>query len=335
MKTLKFAEAIESAIKQAMEEDKNIIILGEDVHTLRVNLLTQFGKDRVISTPISEGGFLGMGVAAAMAGLRPIVEIMMIDFIAVAMDAILNHAAKIYFFSGGKWNVPIVIRASCGGGYGDGGQHEQSLWGWLAHIPGVSLVVPSRPINAGGLMYSALKQDHPVIYLEHKLLSHYWLDYLGLGGRKNIKIDVPAEGSEGSWPDKWTSIPLGKAEILKQGTDITLVGVGVDVHRALEAAKILQDKKINAEVIDLQSISPLDIKTIKDSVEKTKSILVIDEDYKMFGLSGEIAALLLEHGLSFKYGRVCTETTIPFNLEKELKTLPNINSIIEEALKLK
>jgi pyruvate dehydrogenase E1 component beta subunit len=184
---MSFDDAIEDALMQAMSSDEKIIIMGEDVHGLRLNLRVRFGRDRVLPTPISEAGFVGAAVTAAMGGLHPIVEFYMVDFISVAMDAILNHAAKIERFSGGSWKVPLVIRAPCSGGYGDGGQHEQSLWGWLAHIPGLVVLVPSTPYDAGGLMISALAHDGPVIYLEHKLLSHNLLDFFGGGSRKNIK----------------------------------------------------------------------------------------------------------------------------------------------------
>jgi len=156
MSKMNFSEAVDSALAQAMAEDSRIIVFGEDTHTLRLNLRARFGEQRVRSTPISESAFLGAAVGAAMAGLRPVVEIMIIDFIAVAASALLNEAAKIEAFSGGRWNVPLVIRSACGGGYGDGGQHEQSLWGWLAHIPGLQIVVPSNPADAGGLFLGSL-----------------------------------------------------------------------------------------------------------------------------------------------------------------------------------
>ena len=238
-----FAEAIESALAQAMVEDESVFIMGEDVHLLRVNLFARFGKKRVKHAPISESGFLGAGVAAAMAGLRPVVEIMLIDFIGVAMDALLNHAAKINYFSGGKWNVPLVVRASCGGGYGDAGQHEQSLWGWLAHIPGLNVVVPSNPADAGGLMLAAIQLDEPVIYFEHKLLADYWRDYLGSGGRDTVTYDVPQDGVKGEVPEKWEPVPIGKLRAFKDGSDITLISVGVGVHRCIEAAQILEKKE--------------------------------------------------------------------------------------------
>jgi pyruvate dehydrogenase E1 component beta subunit len=331
MSTMSFAEAIDHALAQAMAKDDRIIIIGEDVELIRLNLFSRFGKKRVRNTPISEGAFLGAGITAAMSGLRPIVEIMLIDFIGVAMDAVLNHMAKIEKFSGGKWNVPLVIRAACGGGYGDGGQHEQTLWGWLAHIPGLSVLVPSNPADAGGLMLSALKSEKPVIYLEHKLLADYWLDYMGGSSRKNVKFDIPDAGVHGNVPAEWQPIPLGQAKICRQGNDLTIVSVGVGLHRSLEAAESLENEGISAAVIDLRSVCPLDREAICNSVKQTGRLLVVDEDYQNFGLSGEIAAVVLEAGISFKFARVCTMETIPYARPLEDRTLPNTNRILESA----
>lgn len=334
MREMSFADAIEDALGQSMGKDKNIVIFGEDVHLLRVNLFARFGKDRVRSTPISESAFLGAAVTAAMAGLRPVVEIMLVDFIGVCMDGILNHASKVEAFSGGKWQVPLVVRASCGGGYGDGGQHEQSLWGWFAHIPGLSVVVPSNPADAGALMLSALEHDGPVIYLEHKLLADYWLDYMGAGGRDTVSFDVPAAGAKGAIPDRWKSLPLGVASILRHGNDLTIASLGVGVHRSLEAAEILDKEGIASTVIDLRSVAPLDKECILSSVADTGKVIVVDEDYEQFGLSGEIAALILEAGIHAKYGRVCTRETIPYARNLEDQTLPNVERIVDVAMKL-
>jgi pyruvate/2-oxoglutarate/acetoin dehydrogenase E1 component len=334
MKTMSFTDAIEDALAQAMADDTSIVILGEDARLTKRTLLVRFGKDRVRNTPISEGAFVGAAVTAAMSGLHPIVEVMLVDFIGVAMDALLNHAAKVERFSNRQWRVPLVVRATCGGGYGDGGQHEQSLWGWLAHIPGLTVVVPSTPADAGGLMIAALQHDGPVIYLEHKLLTDDWLDFLGAGGRKTVRYDVPQEGARGPVPRKWQPVPIGRAAIRRKGTDLTMVAVGVGAHRALEAAGILEEQGVSTGVIDLRTVSPLDNETVCDAVSKTGRMLVIDEDYQPFGLSGELAAVVLEAGLSVQYARVCTEDTIPYARHLEDETLPNTDRIVTAALGL-
>ncbi|MCU0523180.1 MAG: pyruvate dehydrogenase [Anaerolineae bacterium] len=256
MRTLSFTQAVDDALAQAMAVDSRIVVFGEDVPLLRRDLLVRFGPERVRGTPISESAFLGAGVAAAMAGLRPVVEVYMADFLGVCMDALLNHAAKVEAFSGGNWTAPVVVRAPCGGGYGDGGQHEQALWGWLAHIPGLTVLVPSTPTDAGGLMLAALQHDGPVIFLEHKLLSETYLELLGSGGRPTVQYDVPAAGTKGPVPRSWAPLPIGKAVLRRQGHDATIISVGVGVHRALEAARVLETEGILASVLDLRSVSP-------------------------------------------------------------------------------
>ncbi len=334
MRNMFFTQAIDDALAQAMADDPRIILFGEDIPLLRRNLLVRFGPGRVRCAPISESAFLGAGVAAAMAGLHPVVEMYMVDFLGVCMDALLNHAAKVETFSGGKWTAPVVVRAPCGGGYGDGGQHEQSLWGWLAHIPGLTVIVPSTPADAGGLMRAALQHDGPVIFLEHKLLSESWLEFLGSGGRRTVDYDVPPEGAQGPVPSKWKPLPIGKAVLRRKGTDITIVSVGVGVHRTLRAAEMLEKEGISADVMDLRTVSPLDRSTLCDVVSKTGRLLVVDEDYEGFGLSGELAAILLEEDISVNYARVCTQTTIPYARCLEDQTLPNVERICAQAKKL-
>jgi pyruvate dehydrogenase E1 component beta subunit len=334
MKTMKFMDAADSALTQAMAKDSRIVYFGEDVRALRINLYVRFGPERVRNAPISESAFLGAAVSAAMAGLIPIVEIYMVDFLSVAIDALLNHAAKVRDFSGNKWNVPLVVRAPCSGGYGDGGQHEQSLWGWLAHIPGLSVAIPSTPADAGGLMLAAIEHEDPVILMEPKLLCENWMDFLGGASRKSIQLDIPESGARGSVPDKWEPLPLGQSVIRQKGTDITIASVGVGVHRALEAADKLILEDIHAEVIDLRTLSPLDKETLTQSLSRTGRLLVVDEDYQAFGLSGELAALALEDDLSIQYARVCTETTIPFSREMEDRVLPNVERIVTAGKKL-
>lgn len=334
MKTMSFAQAIEDALAQAMADDPRIIIFGEDVHVLRMNLFVRFGEKRVRPAPISEAAFVGAAVGAAMGGLRPIVEVMLVDFIGVAIDALLNHAAKTEVFSGGQWPVPMVVRAACGGGYGDAGQHMQSLWGWLAHIPGLSVVVPSTPADAGGLMLAAIEHDGPVVFLEHKLLADYWLEAMGSGGRDTVQFDVPEAGAQGEVPEEWTLVPLGKALLRREGSDITLVSVGVGVHRCLEAADRLAEKGIAAGVLDLRSVSPLDRDSVRQQVSASGRLLVVDEDYRDFGLSGELATVVLEAGIPARYGRVCTESTIPYARHLEDQVLPNTGRIMDMALQL-
>ena len=323
MRTMLFTKAVDEALAQAMADDPRIIVFGEDVPLLRRDLLVRFGPKRVRGAPISESAFLGAGVAAAMGGLRPVVEIYMVDFLGVCMDALLNHAAKIETFSGGRWNAPVVVRTSCGGGYGDAGQHEQSLWGWLAHIPGLTVLVPSTPADAGGLMLAALQHDGPVIFLEPKLLSEVWLEFLGSGGRRTVQYDVPAEGAKGPVPERWEPVPIGEAILRRPGSDVTVVSVGVGVHRALEAARSVEQDGISAAVLDLRTVSPLDKAAVREAAARTGRLLVVDEDYESFGLSGELSAVVLEAGIACKYARVCTRSTIPYARHLEDQVLPN------------
>jgi len=335
MRELSFAGAIEDALAHAMAADERVVVFGEDAPGLRMNLYARFGEARVRPAPISESAFLGAAVGAAMVGLRPVVEIMLVDFLPVATSALVNEAAKIATFSGGDWPVPLVVRASCGGGYGDGGQHEQALWGWLGHIPGLSVVVPSTPADAGGLLLGALEDGGPVVFLEHKLLAEDWLDYMGAGGRTTVAFDVPAAGARGPVPESWQPLPLGAAVTRREGGDLTMVGVGVAVHRALEAADRLADERgVQASVIDLRSVQPLDRQMVCDAVRRSGRLLVVDEDYRDFGLSGELAATVMEAGIGASYGRVCVEDTIPFDRRREAEALPNADRIVAAAIRL-
>jgi pyruvate/2-oxoglutarate/acetoin dehydrogenase E1 component len=329
MTTMYFSEAVDDALAQAMAADPRIVVFGEDVPLLRRQLLVRFGPQRVMGTPISEGAFVATGVAAAMAGLRPVVELYMVDFVSVCVDALLNHAAKLEAFSGGAWTAPLVVRAPCGGGYGDGGQHEQSLWGWLAHIPGLAVVVPSTPADAGGLMLAALQQDAPVVFLEHKLLSESWLEFLGSGGRRTVRYDVPADGARGRVPRRWAPLPLGQAAVRRLGDDVAIVSLGVGAHRALEAAERLAQDGVSATVLDLRTVAPLDRTAVQEAVAHTGRLVVVDEDYESFGLSGELAAAVMEAGIPARFARVCTQTTIPYAREREDEVLPNVRRICE------
>lgn len=334
MPELNLGQAVDRAIEDAMARDDSIVLIGEDAPMLRAPLLARFGSDRILAAPISESAFFGAAAGAAMAGLRPLVELYMVDFIAVAFDAVLNHIAKLEGFSGGNWKAPLVIRAPSGGGYGDGGQHGQSLWGTLASIPGLTVVIASTPADAYGLMTTALGHDGPVVFMEPKLLSEDWLEFLGRGGRDTVTFDVPADGAVGVVPDPPHSIPFGKAIVRREGTDVTIVSVAVGVHRALEAAAKLHGSDVSCEVIDLRSLRPLDVATVVESVTKTGRLLVVDEDYREFGLAGELAAVCLEAALSPRYARVCVEDTLPFARHLEDAALPNVDRIVEAAMDL-
>ncbi len=334
MTVMTFAEAIDEALGSAMARDPRVVTFGEDVRLLRRNLLVRFGAHRVMDTPISESAFLGAAVGAAMAGLRPVVELMMIDFIGVAFDALLNHAAKVEAFSGGRWRCPLVVRTSYGGGYGDGGQHEQALWGMLAGVPGLAVVVPSTPADAAGLMIAAIEHDGPVVFMEHKLLADYWLDYLGGAKRLGLDFDVPSAGAAGEVLDLTTPIPIGNASVCRWGSDVALVAVGVGVHRALQAAEVLAAEGVDCTVVDLRTVAPLDRAAIVAAGRRTGRVVAIDEDYLRGGLTGEVAAILAEEGVTAQFARVAVDSTIPFARHLEREALPNVARIVDAVRRL-
>ena len=238
MSGIDITAAIDRAIAQAMGADDRIVVIGEDVPALRRTLLAEFGPERVIEAPISESAFLGAGVGAALGGLRPIVEIMFVDFLSVALHQVVNEAAMIGPFSDGRWPVPMMIRAACGGGYGDAGQHEQAMWGLLAGIPGLTVVAPSTPLDAAGLTLSLLDHDGPSILLEHKLLSEMWMAELAGTHREGVEIDVPCKPDE-IWPDVVQPVPIGDATVRKDGGQVAMFSLAVGAHRAMEAAATL------------------------------------------------------------------------------------------------
>jgi pyruvate/2-oxoglutarate/acetoin dehydrogenase E1 component len=335
MTTMELGAAIDRAVAQAMERDERVVVFGEDVPLMRPALFARFGGDRIRAAPISESAFLGAAAGAAMGGLRPIVEIMLVDFLAVGFSAVLNEMAKVEAFSGGRWSCPLVVRTTCGGGYGDGGQHEQALWGLLGGIPGLTVVVPSTPADAAGLMRAAIEDDGPVVFLEHKLLSRLWLDAMGGSGRDTVAFDVPADGAEGPVEIPIAPVPLGRSVVRRQGDELTIVSLGVGVHRALEAAGQLAASGVEAEVIDLRGTRPLDVEAVVESVGRTGALLVVDEDYRECGLSGELAAICAEAGLRFGFRRVATETVIPYARRLEREALPGVERILRAAAELR
>ncbi len=280
---LNTSKAMVEAIALEMEANPEVIYLGEDVgayggiFSSTTGLLDQFGPTRVIDTPISETAFIGLAIGAATEGMRPIAELMFADFMGVCFDQIYNHMAKIHFESGGNVKVPMVLTTAVGGGYSDGAQHSQTLWGTFAHVPGMKVVVPSSPADAKGLMTSAIRDDSPVVYMFHKgVMGLPWMV-------KNPRtIDVVPEGEY--------VVPIGKARVAREGSDVSVVTLSLSVHHALDVAEKLEGEGVSVEVLDLRSLVPLDREAILASVAKTGRLVVVDEDYLSFGVSGEVVA---------------------------------------------
>jgi pyruvate/2-oxoglutarate/acetoin dehydrogenase E1 component len=324
---LTIAKAMSEAIAQEMDRDSGVFVMGEDIGKLggvfgtTQGLLDKFGPDRVRDTPISETGFISMAVGAAALGMRPVVELMFVDFFGVCMDAIYNLAAKQAYFSGGHVKCPLVLMTAVGGGYSDAGQHSQCLYGTFAHLPGMKVVVPSNAYDAKGLMTAAIRDDNPVIYMFHKNLQGMgWL-----GTVPGATVDVPEDAYE---------VPIGKAAIARPGADITLIGLGATVHQALDAATALASDGIDAEVIDLRSLVPLDRDAIRRSVAKTGRVLVVDDDYRSYGVTGEIIATVAEAGIELKSPprRIASpDVPIPFARPMEQFCLPNAGKITSEV----
>jgi pyruvate dehydrogenase E1 component beta subunit len=286
-RALTMAQAIAEAIGQEMERDERVFVMGEDVGIYggifgaTSGLLQRFGPERIMDTPISETAFVGTATGAAAAGLRPIVELMFVDFFGVCMDQIYNHLAKNTYMSGGNVHLPVVLTTAIGGGYNDAAQHSQCLYGIFAHVPGLKVVVPSNAYDAKGLMIQAIQDDNPVMYLFHKgIMGLPWMAYFA--------------GSTTEVPEESYTIPFGRARIVREGTDVTIVTLSQMVHKAMAAAEAAEQNGVSVEVLDLRTLVPLDREAVLRSVAKTGRLLVADEDYLQFGLSGEIAALVAE-----------------------------------------
>ncbi len=322
------ARAISEAIAQEMVRDQNIFVMGEDVAKYggifgaTQGLLDQFGEERVRDTPISETAFIGAAIGAASEGMRPVVELMFVDFFGVCMDQIYNHLAKNTYMSGGNVRLPVTLITAYGAGYNDAAQHSQALYGVFAHLPGMKVVVPSTPYDAKGLMIQALRDDNPVIYFMHK-------GVMGLGWMTML------DAAAGPVPEESYTIPFGVADVKREGTDVTIVTIGMMVHRALEAAQTLASEGISAEVVDLRTLVPLDREAILKSVRKTHRLLVVDEDYRSFGMSGEIIATVAESALDYLDAparRIAVpDVPIPYSRPLEQFVLPNAAKIVTVA----
>ncbi len=329
VRRLNTSKAMVEAITQEMERDETVVYLGEDVgeyggiFSSTTGLLERFGKDRVIDTPISETAFIGLGIGAATEGMRPIVELMFVDFMGVCLDQIYNHMAKIRYFSGGNVSVPMVLTTAVGGGYSDGGQHSQCLWGTFAHLPGMKVVVPSNPADAKGLMTAAIRDDDPVVYMFHKgIMGLPWM------AKNKRSIDVVPEGEH--------VVPIGKARVAREGSDVSVVTLSLSVHHALDVAEQLAGEGVSAEVLDLRSLVPLDRAAILESVAKTGRLVVVDEDYLSFGLSGEVVATVTDHDPTLLRAPVQRVTMpdipIPYAHDLEYAVLPR-HDRIEAAIR--
>jgi acetoin:2,6-dichlorophenolindophenol oxidoreductase subunit beta len=324
-------KAIAEAIATEMRGDESVFVMGEDIGTYggifgaTEGLLDEFGTQRVIDTPISETGFIGAAIGAAVNGMRPIVELMFVDFFGVCMDQIYNNMAKIHYFSGGNIKVPVVLTTAVGGGYSDGGQHSQTLWGTFAHMPGMKVVIPSNPYDAKGLMIAAIRDDNPVVYMFHK-------GVLGLGWMTNNPR------ATGVVPEEPYEVPIGKLNVAREGNDLTIATVGLSVHKALDAAAALEEKGVSAEVLDLRSLVPLDREGIIASVQKTHRLLVVDEDYHSFGMSGEVVTTVIEGAFDYLDAPPVRVTTpdipIPYSRPLEQWALPSIERIVEASSSL-
>lgn len=316
---LTFAEAIREALAEEMRRDPRVLILGEDVaeagtpFKVLSGLVEEFGTSRVVDTPISEAGFTGVGVGAAMTGLRPVVDIMFGDFLTLIMDQLVNQAAKIHYMSGGAWKVPLVIRTTLGATRRSAAQHSQSLHAWVSHVPGLKVVLPSTPADAKGLLKSAIRDENPVVFFEDKMA---------------YKLKGPVPGGD-------FTIPIGVADVKRVGTDITLIATSSMVQVALGAAKMLEEIGVSAEVVDPRTTTPLDRETLIESVKKTSRAIVIDEGPQQYGVTAEIAAVIAEgafYHLDAPVRRLgAADVAIPFSPPLEDVTVPTERDVVDLA----
>ena len=316
---LTFAQAIREALAEEMRRDPRVCILGEDVaeagtpFKVLSGLVEEFGTARVIDTPISEAGFTGVGVGAAMTGMRPVIDIMFGDFLTLAMDQMVNQAAKVHYMSGGKWKVPMVLRTTLGATRRSAAQHSQSLHAWLCHVPGLKVVMPSTPYDAKGLLKAAIRDENPVVFFEDKMMY-------------KLKGPVPSEDY---------TLPLGVADVKRVGSDITLVATSSMVQVALGAAALLEKAGISAEVVDPRTAWPLDEKSLIESARKTSRVIVVDEGYGRYGVTAELASVVAEgafYNLEAPVKRMgAMHVPIPFSPALEDLTVPTEQSVFEAA----
>lgn len=323
MRELRYVEAIREALRQEMRRDPRVFLMGEDIGVyggafgVTDGLLEEFGPERVIETPISELAIAGAAVGAALLGMRPVIEIMFMDFITLAMEQIVNQAAKVHFMFGGAASVPIVIRTPAGAGTGAAAQHSQSLEAWFVHVPGLKVVMPSTPYDAKGLLISAIRDENPVIFIEHKLLYR----------------------TKGPVPEEEYTIPLGVADVKREGRDVTVIATSLMVVRALAAAEKLAQEGIEVEVIDPRTLKPLDVETLVKSAKKTGRVLIVHEAPLTCGFGAELVARIVEseafYYLQAPVKRLAgRDVPIPYNRELERSVIPQEGDIINAIREL-
>src|SRR6476661_6930994 len=316
MPELSYREAVRDALSRAMREDEDVFIMGEDIAEMggsmavTQGMLAEFGPERVRNTPISEMAIVGAGIGAAMQGMRPVVEIMYEDFTTLAMEQIVNQAAKHRYMSGGQLKVPLTIRTQGGAGWSPGAQHAQQLEAWLVHVPGLKVVFPTSPADASGLLWSAIYDDNPVIFFEHRLLYP-------------VKGDVP---------DTLEPVPIGKARVVREGSDVTVIATGPLVHRALRAAEDAEKDGISVEIVDPRTLQPLDEEALVESVKKTNRAVVAHEAVTRMGFGAEVAAVLQEKAfdwLDAPIERVGAKfTPLPFAPVMENFAIPHADDVL-------
>ena len=324
MRQITYAQAINEALREEMKRDSRVFMIGEDIGVqggtvgLSKGLLAEFGEKRIKDTPISEAAFVGCGIGAAITGLRPVVELMYIDFTAVAMDQIVNQAAFLRYMTGGMVTVPLVIRTQGGAGTGEAAHHSKSLESWFVHVPGLKVVMPSTPYDAKGLFKTSIRDDNPVLFIDNKMLFF----------------------KKGPVPEEEYLIPFGKADVKREGDDITIVTTSLMVHRALEAANLLKEKGISVEVIDPRTLTPFDKETVIKSVQKTRQLLIAQEACERASMAGEILREVINDCFSYLDGPpqvlAGKDVPIPYSAPLENVAVPQVEDIVktvEEMLK--
>ncbi|MCL5674539.1 MAG: alpha-ketoacid dehydrogenase subunit beta [Candidatus Omnitrophica bacterium] len=319
MREITYRQALNEALKEEIERDQTVFLAGEDIaiyggaYGVTADLWHKYGDDRIKDTPISESAIIGIGIGAAMTGMRPVVEIMYIDFISLGLEQISNQAAKIRYMFGGKSRMPLTIRTEGGAGRSLGAHHSQSLEAWLLHVPGLKVVMPATPYDAKGLLKTSIRDDNPVVFIEHKMLYN----------------------TKGPVPEEEYTIPLGAADVKKEGKDVTIITYSRMLIFSLEAAKILEKEGINAEVIDLRTLSPLDMDTITKSIKKTNKVIIVEEDTKTSGTGAELGMKIMEEcfdHLDAPVKRIAgADVPMPKSSVLEKLAIPQVDDIVRGA----